>query len=406
MDLKLIDRPDRITGWEALQNSWGDFTDWLQDDPNKLEDLKNMAIGAAEGVWDTISVPRRALEGEQISIEEALGVASMAMGAGLPMRAPEGSLRVFAGRNSKTANRGFGQYADDNPYNQAVDMYTEGRSPEEIWQKTGWEPDTANGVWQYEIDPDDTQINFKGEMFAQDNDLTDLEQWEDFAFSVSHMLKDVESISTNITKLIDSPELFEAYPILKGTELTILKDDGTSVGGYFKVTDETYTPSMMDPDDLFEQSPLLSRKKPHIAISERSLDSPDEFMEVLHHELQHAVQAIEGWDGGANTRFMAEQFGDQIWDYINKNFPELDALDKTIKANQIARMMYRTNTGEIEARAAADRATMLTPEERLETPPSHQKGWDVYDEEKVWAGRRMPTFSLPVEYPPELKGER
>jgi len=59
-------------------------------------------LGFVEGVSSAVSAPRRALEGEAVTVGDAIGTAAMGSGVGSVGKAPKGSLRSMVGRDSET----------------------------------------------------------------------------------------------------------------------------------------------------------------------------------------------------------------------------------------------------------------------------------------------------------------
>lgn len=170
----------------------------------------------------------------------------------------------------------------------AESMRAQGKTPQEIRLATGWELG-ADGKWRYEI-PDfvfkddwdsavrdarsrlDSEYAKRQENVSDDSEFMALE--EQLAAEKRNLI-----VSRNLSEIVDAPELFSAYPQLK--DLTVefgpLPD---RVGGYFSE------------DRNVIRLPLDS------AISSKQARS------TLVHEVQHAVQRIEGFTRGSNP----EQF--------------------------------------------------------------------------------------------------
>lgn len=430
---------DRITGIEKAQSLWDDFSQWVREDENKFDTLTSLArdavVNTAQGTWDAVS----SATNPDASLGDVVGAAGVAMAGGLPMKAPEGSLRVFAGRNAKTV--------DTRMNDRAERMLENGSTPQEIWEETGFQFDEANQRWQFEIDPEDTKINFDSQLLKEP-ELTDNERWDAFKEAVSSMVleDDMEKIEFPFVDLIKSPQLFEAYPVFKDARIVI--DNETNALGSFSVRKEWRSGEDPDPDDPLSQTPLEQVEVPVITINTDLLWDMDRFYETLQHELQHGVQAIEGWDGGSNTSYVSKHMSDTIdreydkrlsaWKdsqeeisnlhqelaLLDENFDSVDPeeqkryekrgeeLNKEIERieqsapfpdrERIAFQLYKENVGETEARAAASRLQM-THNERLETKPSDSKRFELTRKPPV----RSPgiSMSLPVEYPRELRGE-
>lgn len=170
----------------------------------------------------------------------------------------------------------------------AESMRAQGKTPQEIRLATGWELG-ADGKWRYEI-PDfvfkddwdsavrDAQSRLDSEYAKRQENVSDDSEFmaleEQLAAEKRNLI-----VSRNLSEIVDAPELFSAYPQLK--DLTVefgpLPD---RVGGYFSE------------DRNVIRLPLDS------AISSKQARS------TLVHEVQHAVQRIEGFTRGSNP----EQF--------------------------------------------------------------------------------------------------
>ncbi len=166
----------------------------------------------------------------------------------------------------------------------AESMRAQGKTPQEIRLATGWEQG-ADGKWRYEI-PDfvfkddwdsavrdarsrlDSEYAKRQENVSDDSEFMALE--EQLAAEKRNLI-----VSRNLSEIVDAPDLFSAYPQLKDltVEFGSLPD---RVGGYFSE------------DRNVIRLPLDS------AISSKRARS------TLVHEVQHAVQRIEGFTRGSN----------------------------------------------------------------------------------------------------------
>lgn len=171
----------------------------------------------------------------------------------------------------------------------AKQMFFDGKDAKTVRLATGWDRG-ADGKWRYEI-PD---IQLKEDAFrvideakqAQDaeedllwqrNDLSD----DEFIAGVQSIAKKYED-TTLVTKLedvVEAPELFAAYPQLKG--LTV------EFGHLPKGTRGYYASG--------SNAIRLSRDANILKNSTRS---------TLAHEIQHAIQEIEGFAKGASPEIM------------------------------------------------------------------------------------------------------
>jgi hypothetical protein len=127
----------------------------------------------------------------------------------------------------------------------AEDMLKKGADVEDIWQKTGW-IQGKEGKWRFEID--------------------------DSKFGFAKTPKDYETY--DLGDLVSHPDLFEQYPQLKKVQVNI--DPSHPSGGSFS-NGEIYI---------------------------RADKSLPKLKETLIHEIQHAIQDMEGFAKGANTNFV------------------------------------------------------------------------------------------------------
>jgi hypothetical protein len=435
---------DKISGLDILQRGFSDVKQWLEDDPDVWEAIKGMAVGAAESTWGTIS----SATNPDATLGDALGAAGTAFGVGSVGTAPDDALRIFAGRSSKTANRGFEDYDEENPFNKAYEMKQRGVDDQKIWEETGWQFDEANRVWQYEIDPDDLKVNFDTPVMKsfsssganpKDPIGTQEATWNNFKKSVGDEVEFTSYAEFPATELIDHPKLFEAYPSLKRSMIRITGGDDAR-GASFEVR-KGWEDGDPESDDPYAQVPLEEVSIPVINVGIDELSSRKNFLRLITHELQHGVQAIEGWDGGANTDWMASKNSKEIRQTAKKNafltkkyderesylISELGRLDELSRSDSvlpedlddiqnqveniyneldnisgkklnliadeegIAYAMYSANIGEIEARAAEAR---LDTWDRYELPPSESKKQVLEDRHKPFVGKTMPTAAL------------
>jgi len=74
--------------------------------PGSLDRVKEIGeealLGFVETASSAVSAPRRALEGEAVTVGDAIGTAAMGSGVGSVGKAPKGSLRSMVGRDSET----------------------------------------------------------------------------------------------------------------------------------------------------------------------------------------------------------------------------------------------------------------------------------------------------------------
>jgi hypothetical protein len=127
------DYPDTALGWASLPaKAVTGVAKGMMDVPGKMiDDAYNQVAGLSDG--------RAVTEG-------ALGLLTMSPLA----TAPAGAIRMFAGRNAKTA--------DLDALAQAEKMIAEGRPRSQVWNDTGWFKD-VDGNMKFEIDDSGASLN-------------------------------------------------------------------------------------------------------------------------------------------------------------------------------------------------------------------------------------------------------
>ena len=153
------------------------------------------------------------------------------------------SLNSFAGEKVITANVG--------KLDQAKAMLEKGADEVEIWQKTGWFKDEIDDKWKFEINPRGGE------------------------------LKPNPPRNTVLYNVLNDEKLYEAYP-----ELQLYK---VEVAG-------EYNPAALKALGSADGGFIPSQKT--FIINEKTTD----FKSTLYHEIQHAIQEIEGFSPGASSK--------------------------------------------------------------------------------------------------------
>ena len=153
------------------------------------------------------------------------------------------SLNSFAGQKAITANVG--------KLDQAKAMLEKGMDEVEIWQKTGWFKDEIDDKWKFEISPRGGE------------------------------LKPNPPRNTVLYNILNDEKLYEAYP-----ELQLYK---VEVAG-------EYNPAALKALGSADGGFIPSQKT--FIINEKTTD----FKSTLYHEIQHAIQEIEGFSPGASSK--------------------------------------------------------------------------------------------------------
>lgn len=264
----------------------------------------------------------------------------------------DGTLGSFAGVKSLTARRG--------DLDLATQMAEKGMDKDQIYSATGWFKGLDN-KWRYEIPDNKAQFS------------------KEFADTATNSIGNKKFIaSMSLSDAVKHPELFKAYPELKNVTLQI---DNTrdSLGSYLHEVSG------------YKGDGIAPR---YISINlDKILDSPAIHpIEVVMHEIQHAIQREERFYSGTNTSavraeaisFLEERIQNLHDSYLKgekvnlSKMPDLINLKRkfinnitTPEGNSISYQAYAHNPGEIEARAVGARATQanaraMTPMQSLE----------------------------------------
>ena len=153
------------------------------------------------------------------------------------------SLNSFAGEKAITANVG--------KLDQAKAMLVKGADEVEIWQKTGWFKDEIDDKWKFEINPRGGE------------------------------LKPNPPRNTVLYNVLNDEKLYEAYPELQLYKVELAGE---------------YNPAALKALGSADGGFIPSQKT--FIINEKTTD----FKSTLYHEIQHAIQEIEGFSPGASSK--------------------------------------------------------------------------------------------------------
>lgn len=241
-------------------------------------------------------------------------------------------------------------------------MEEEKKDAKAIKMATGWERG-ADGKWRYEM-PD-----------AKIKDTMDV--------GGGHIVKRYEDDMLwnggKLSKVIDAPELFKAYPQLKDVRIDTdaIMNDMPSNGEYNSKTN-TIT---IHADELKYMN------------------------DILNHEIQHVIQDIEGFAKGGSPRLVRGEVKKRF-DEVTKQIRQLRAEGKEDEAKALIEKnrglynayqknddfnSYKSLAGEVEARNVSARLNM-TPEERRKTLAEYTE--DVARKDQILLGVGDVSFSL------------
>ena len=350
----------------------------------------------------------------------------------------------IAGVNARTA--------DFNQLQKARQMQRNGESPGKIFFETGWY-EGMDGQWRFEIDDSEMvyssrgDLNFRKEHPGYDRyrelidkknrymlELSDIpltekeetelnglrEQWKDTFRIPGKENPDDYYTSGKLSDYVQHEELYRAYPELRYASLRF-EDLGENAYGRYDRQDNT------------------------IILNEKIRSAPQD---TIIHEIQHAIQASERFEGGSSPRYWekrkkegfslrqnerriaaadkeynrifrsapeefqnkiremnrarlnkeydrAEQIVDELYDSEYADlFTELDMADFVRRGDPGGELsageLYENTAGEIEARDSAKRRTLTASERRQKLP-------DLGGENVVFAGKSAVGWFLEKE---------
>ncbi len=241
-------------------------------------------------------------------------------------------------------------------------MEEEKKDTKAIKMATGWERG-ADGKWRYEM-PD---AKIKDTMNVGGGHI--VKRYED----------DMLWNGGKLSEVIDAPELFKAYPQLKDVriETDAIMNDMPSNGEYNSKTNTI----IIHADEL-------------------------KYMNgILNHEIQHAIQDIEGFAKGGSPRLIRGEVKKKL-NEVTKQIRQLRAEGKEDEAKALVEKnrglynayqknddynSYKSLAGEVEARNVSARLNM-TPEERRKTLAESTE--DVARKDQILLGVGDVSFSL------------
>ena len=229
------------------------------------------------------------------------------------------TLGIFAGAGAKTSNKL--RLLD------AVENHEEGLDPRTNLENTGWFQGPDKG-WRWEISDDRAELHPAiTKALADPNSNPDIQY------------------SSRLGNVLNHPELFKAYPELKDYRVSFSHDPNTPYSGEFDPNTKTISVK----SNILESNETTNPK------------THADPMDILLHELQHAVQDKESFDPGSNPEYWEK--------LIRKTNPDLPDTD----VRKQARTSYRSNAGEVEARNVTGRRFMEPDVRRYDVP------WDTQD---------------------------
>lgn len=209
-------------------------------------------------------------------IEKANTLAGLMVTGPAPVasKLADGTLGSFAGVRSNAFNVPNSQLKTD--FYKAQTMHMDGIHPDDIYKDTGFFKG-ADKNWRYEID--DSKSNLKDSAFERKTIINNPRTGGETNETVSLKSNPTDFFGNGKTvtldKVLDHPELYKAYPELARIKVKELPEELVKNG----------TKGMMRGDTLY----LAPDLDPKYAKS------------VMLHEVQHAIQDIEGFARGGNS---------------------------------------------------------------------------------------------------------
>lgn len=333
--------------------------------PNLGED-KAMLTGLYDTIKKAFQLPGDVYGGKidpmsKQGIERAFDLASFAVLGPAPVAAKmaDGTLGSFAGVKSQTFK---GQKLNDLGHAQV--MEAAGDHPDVIWSKTGMARGT-DGRWRYEIDDSKSKFN------------------KDWAANPTEAQKRAGVKSVPLPEVLDHPELYKAYPQLKDVTVNY---------------EHAYPGTGAEWDSGLKI----------ITMGKGSHGNQG----VLMHEVQHAIQDIEGFAKGGNPMQAPKEYKLKYTNDFDALRPEMEEYvskfkdpnhkwtpAELIRHDELTRIaehyikytegayveaydIYKRLAGETEARNV-DTRLLLNEKERRQMPP-----WFTEDEARR---RQIPT---------------
>lgn len=210
----------------------------------------------------------------------------------------------------------------------------EGWDKERIWKNTGWIKG-KDGKWRFEIDDSKAKIN------------------EDTITSeyMNQLVEDYDKVY-KIKEIIDHPDLFKHYPELEGIKVKFEPENGRYTGSFNAMTNTLKI----------------------AGLEEKGLSNL-QIKRIVLHEIQHAIQAKEGFARGGNVEMVKD-----LPEYQQEIKASEQMEKKTGAWQDPAFKTYERLAGEAEAREVMNRSEWGA-EARASVVPS----WDGIPESELIA---------------------
>lgn len=257
--------------------------------PSTDED-KNILSGVGSTIKNAFTLPGDVLSGKVApgsvqEIERAADLAGLVVGGPAPVaaKAADGTLGSFMGVKSATVDKAA--------LYKANDLHLQNVHPDSIWAETG-SFKGADGRWRQEIDDSTAKLHDSAFNKTLGQDATGAQDTVSIKGFKPRSENSIEDLLSNVLgkkdklsldKVLDHPELFKAYPELRGITVERMPEAYKENIGMMRGGRE-----------------LFLRDNLH----------PDFAKQVILHETQHAIQEIEGFArGGTPKEFLPPELG-------------------------------------------------------------------------------------------------
>ena len=342
----------------ALDEAAADFTEELMLDEGLFRRLAQEDRSLAQRILDTLKALlarlKRTLSGGEVNTLEK---ASRAWEAALKETSAQKNTAPASGAVKSSYAGVKARTADLDALEQAQELERREADGETIRRQTGWFRG-ADGKWRFELDDSGMQFRKDGDArlmqepgYKRLEELTD--KWAQ-SFEGGKALTPTEEAELDrlqeeyservwgekymLTDFVKHDALYEAYPRLRGVSLIF--------------------------DDLQGGTKGLFSKRSNTIVLSNELFGKE--ADVVLHEIQHVIQKIEGFSGGASPEYWRNRMEGG---YSKRTSSGLEMMPTDL---------YKNTAGEIEARDAARRRTMSAEQRRANRP-------DTGDENTVFA---------------------
>lgn len=333
------------------------FTGMAKGAEEAVKSLPDEATQLAKSVVSGFTLPHDVAEGtEDPMSEHGIGRAAELAGAlifgpaPIAAKAIDGTLGSIAGVSAKNL---------DTKYLTLAKMLDFIKFPaDEIWSKTGMFKG-ADGNWRFELPSETAKFNTP-EAIATNNN-----------FGKSYE-------PTTLGKVLDFPDLYKAYPQLENLETTFNFTKGF-LGHYH-------------PDE------------PRINLNLHAIEGTNQdATQVALHEVQHAIQHIEGFSYGTTMKKIAGRFRELMKDPSLSQSKVADVVNDFLSnrntRESLQEELYNRSPGEREAKLVELRSKWKSDSKSLESPMDTRKRMDNTENTSEYKSKFFPSENLSA-YPP------